>query len=229
MAGGSVSAWQRRLVPVMVGMVVAAAIFFALISVREFDRLQETLKPPASEVQRILGDIDKIKGENFDQQLILADRKIGFVLEQQSIDRRYQQAHAIILGRLWTRFMAFTTGTLMALIGAAFILGKMRESGSEIGAEGTGIRVSVTSASPGIILAVLGTTLIVAALFSYFEVSTTDPPSYRNAAPTEIGDDVIGAAPGTTEGTTEPVAPAPPVEPGPDSELATPSSPNAGG
>ena len=229
MSETSVSSWQRRLIPVMVGMVVAAAIFFALISVREFERLQVLLEPPKAAAERILDDFDKMGAASFQQKMAVSDRKVSFVLEQQSIDRRYQQAHALILGRLWTRFMAFTTGTLMALIGAAFILGKMRESASQLQGGGQGLTVSLTSTSPGIVLSVLGTILIVAALFASGEVHTTDPPSYRDTNVDITGD--VGAD--TNAPTAEaPAAPAPETDenaPPPDKiELLSPPKGVAG-
>lgn len=178
MSIGNLARWQTRLVPLMVSMVVFAALFFSVVSIREFEAVRLTLEHRPSQLNAVLHDYDRLSPGNFEEGLSVVGKKAALVLEHEAVAYRYQQAHAIILARLWTRFMAFTTGTLMALIGAAFILGKIREAPSELAGSTQGISVSMRSASPGIMLAALGTILIVAALFSYFEVRTTDPPSY---------------------------------------------------
>lgn len=208
MAELTLDAWQRRLIPLMAGMVVLAAVFFAFISIREFDQLKDTLRAPPSAIPALVQQFDRLPQASPEQQLMLLDRKVQITLESEGVARRYQQSHAIILGRLWTRFMAFITGTLLALVGAAFILGKLREPVTELSGSGGGAQASLKSASPGIVLAVLGTMLILAALFSYFEVKTTDTPNYMDTPTSEIGDDVLGAAP-----TGEPPIEAPAEEP----------------
>lgn len=194
MAVDRVHAWQRRLVPLMVGMVVFSAIFFAAVSFREFERVHATLAPPQNAVAAVLEDYGRLAPDTFEQRLAILDKRAALVTEQDAIARRYQQAHAIILARLWTRFTAFITGTLMALIGAAFVLGKLREDPSTVSGEGAGYRVSLASSSPGILLAAMGTVLMLAGLFSYFEVRTTDATPLRPAE-TNIPDDTLEGAP----------------------------------
>lgn len=187
-------AWQRRLIPLMVGMLVCSAIFFAAISIREFERVHAALTPPAAAYSAVLGDFGRLGPDTFEQRLAILDKKTALVVAQDGIARRYQQAHAIILARLWTRFMAFIIGTLMALVGSAFVLGKLREETSTLAGEGGGYSVSLASSSPGILLAGMGTILMLAGLFSYFEVNTTDAPPYRPPE-TSIPDDTLDGAP----------------------------------
>lgn len=197
MAERALDAWQRRLVPLMAGMVVLAAIFFAAVSIREFDQLKDTLRAPPSAIPAIVARLDQVPAETPAERLALIDRQVQVTLESEGVARRYQQAHAIILGRLWTRFMAFITGTILALVGAAFILGKLREPVSEISGSGGGAQASIKSASPGIVLATLGTILMLAALFAYFDVRTTDTPNYMDGGPgSDLGEDVMAGAPG---------------------------------
>jgi hypothetical protein len=49
---------------------------------------------------------------------------VAAVLEADALQRRYHQANANMLARVWTRQLGFITGMLLALVGAAFILGR---------------------------------------------------------------------------------------------------------
>jgi uncharacterized membrane protein YidH (DUF202 family) len=210
MAERALDAWQRRLIPLMAGMVVIAALFFAFVSIREFDQLKDMLRAPPSGVPALVERLDRVAAATPAERLELIDRQARLTLEAEGVARRYQQSHAIILGRLWTRFMAFITGTILALVGAAFILGKLREPVSEISGGGGGAQASIRSASPGIVLATLGTVLMLAALFAYFDVRTTDTPNYM-APEAEIGADVMAGAPGAPPA-EDGVLPATPAE-----------------
>ena len=55
------------------------------------------------------------------------------------MQRRNQQASAAMISKLWTRQMGFMTGMLMALIGSAFILGRLEVREARLSAEGGGV------------------------------------------------------------------------------------------
>lgn len=100
------------------------------------------------------------------------------LLEANALQRRYHQAGVLLISRIWTRYLGFVTGTILALVGAAFILGKLRETNSVLGAESALWKVSMTSASPGLILATLGTLLMLATLATNLEMQVNDGPVY---------------------------------------------------
>lgn len=202
----NIGIWQRRLIPLMVGIVVLSAIFFAATSIREFERVHATLSPPKAALAPLMASFDRLPAASFEEGLAIANRKAEIYLETEAMSRRYEQSHAIILARVWTRFMAFTTGTILALIGAAFILGKLRETQTSLSGTGGGAQFALASASPGIVLATLGTILILAAIFSYFEVHTTDVPTYTKSGMT-IGSDILESAPPAPPGNASSATP----------------------
>jgi hypothetical protein len=107
-------------------------------------------------------------------------------LENQAMENRYHQASAIVMSRLYLIFLGFATGVMLALVGATFILGKLNEAESHIVGEGAGWRVSLQTASPGLVLATLGTVLIVWTIWARAEVNLTDSALYLPARTFEM-------------------------------------------
>jgi hypothetical protein len=102
------------------------------------------------------------------------------LLEADALSKRYREANALLLSRIWSRQLAFITGMVLAFVGAVFILGKLSESASEISGGAKGWQVGISSASPGIILSFFGTVLLVSALFSQATLDVSDGPAYVN-------------------------------------------------
>jgi hypothetical protein len=63
---------------------------------------------------------------------------------------------------------------MLALVGAAFILGKLHEPESRLGGEAPGWRVSLQTTSPGLVLATLGSMLIVCTIWARADVNVLD-------------------------------------------------------
>jgi hypothetical protein len=119
------------------------------------------------------------------------------LLEADTLDKRYHEASALLMSRIWSRQLAFITGMVMAFLGAVFILGKLSEATSQISG-GTGDwKVAITSASPGIILSVLGTALLISSLYVKASLDVNDGPAYVNALrrPTATAPASVNAAP----------------------------------
>jgi hypothetical protein len=95
-------------------------------------------------------------------------------LDASILDRRYHQANVQLMGRLWTSYLGFVTGMILALVGAVFILGKMRVDQSEFGASGGGGAVSLRSTSPGLLMAVLGVLLMTVTIVTHHPIQTAD-------------------------------------------------------
>ena len=199
MAERGVAAWQNRMAPLMAGAVVLAAVFFCTISVLQFESLQDRLEDRPADLAPLLLQFDALsQADGVDRAEVLRTKAL-ITLEQQALNRRYDQAAAIVVSKLWTRFMGFVTGMLLALIGAAFVLGRLRETASTLSATGQGLGVSLTSASPGLVLSTLGVALMGLAIASSFEITTTDVPVYfpervGRAEPPARTDDLLGAA-----------------------------------
>jgi hypothetical protein len=173
------AAWQRALLPLMSGMVVLTSVFFAIVVLYQTHDLQTTLKSKAGG-----GDLSQILSK---QELPNSTQgsdpgympwKVAAILEGDLIRRRYEQGTATMLARIWTRAMGFITGMILALVGAAFVLGKLQERPSSVQQEAGPIKVSIASTSPGVILATLGTLLMSITLLTRFEVDTRDVAVY---------------------------------------------------
>ncbi len=169
--------WQRRLLPLMSLMLVASGIFFGVVSVLEVRSLYDRLRHEAMDLSPVFevyeaGVAPAGQSEDYVRFKALA------LLEADALKRRYHQANATMLARVWTRQFGFITGMLLALVGAAFILGQLGNQPTKLGGEGQGWKGSLETASPGIVLAVLGTLLMALAIWIPFEVNTRDVSIY---------------------------------------------------
>jgi hypothetical protein len=121
---------------------------------------------------------------NLPEQASVSDRlavarfRAAGELEVQVIGRRYRQATVLLMSRVWTLYLGFVTGMILALVGATFILGKLQEPASELSAESAAAKLRLKSTSPGIVLAALGTTLMLATIFTNHRIDVTDAPVY---------------------------------------------------
>lgn len=152
--------WQRRMMPFMAVAIVFAALLFSVILVARFSAIATTLQdPPQAEIAIPWTSADA-GPKSWQEQKQLAQLQANFALEREIIARRYRQAAAAQSLRLWTRLMGFLTGMLMAIMGSAFVLGKLSGPDNDISGSASGASISIKTASPGIIMAVLGTILI---------------------------------------------------------------------
>jgi hypothetical protein len=197
-AGGGDRAWQKRLLPVMVGLLVALTAFFFIASCMQLYYLQSRIdRAPQLDLSAALASLDEIGKDlqnaklgdqlAFNNRLQFARWKTLALLEANALQRRYHQSGVLLISRIWTRYLGFVTGTILAMVGAAFILGKLQEASSNLGAEGGFGKLSLTTASPGLVLATLGTMLMLATLATNMDLQVNDGPVYlrEQIAPVE--------------------------------------------
>jgi hypothetical protein len=120
------------------------------------------------------------------------------ILEANAVERRYHQANVLLMSRVWARYLGFVTGMILALVGAAFILGKLREEMTSIGVSRAGTSGTLQSSSPGLVLAVLGVVLMAITIVTNQEISTTDSSIYMQLAAPQAKAP-LGAAGDTTK------------------------------
>jgi hypothetical protein len=165
---------RERLAPLMIGAVVTLAAFFFVASFMQLMYLRQSIeRKPALDAAAILGD-----QQSAWQQELPAELKALAILEAGALDRRYHQANVLLMSRVWARYLGFVTGMILALVGAVFILGKLREESSELSAQGVGGGLRMRSTSPGLVLATLGVALMAMTIVTHFEITTTDSPIY---------------------------------------------------
>ena len=188
-AGSADRTWQRRLLPLMVGLLVTLTGFFIVASFLQLYYLQTRIeKAPLLDLGPAMASLDEITQDMqngkvpdqraFNSRLEQARWKTLAILEANVLQRRYHHAGVLLISRIWTRYLGFVTGTILAMVGAAFILGKLQEASSNLGAEGGLWKVSLTTASPGLVLAALGTALMLATLVTSMDLYVNDGPVY---------------------------------------------------
>ncbi|MCX6244841.1 MAG: hypothetical protein NTU98_09065 [Bacteroidetes bacterium] len=177
-------AWQKKLLPFMVivpTLLAAVFIYLATVQMMRFNTILNT-KPDTTFIGRVLplpGDpaIDPVLKNNLEyiKWLTLTH------LEQESLYKRYNQGGLLLMSRIFTKYLGFFVGMILAIVGAVFIIGKLSEDYSSVGGEFAKIKFNVLSSSPGIIFCTLGTVLMVTTILQHSDITIQDSPLYLNA------------------------------------------------
>jgi hypothetical protein len=172
--------WQRRLLPFMTGFIVAMAVLFFCFSGLHLYQVSGFIETEHGQNIRTLieSEISKPTGDKLTSAEVLQHSLL--LLEADALDKRYHQASALLLSRIWSRQLAFITGMVLAFVGSIFILGKLSENTSNISGGYAEWKVAISSASPGIILSLFGTVLLVTSLFVRASLDVADGPAYLN-------------------------------------------------
>ncbi len=173
--------WQRRLLPFAIIAISLMAIFFFASSVIQLNRLGTAVSfQPSGQIEQALIRFEAQAGAGATDQDYLRWKTL-VLLEQETLRHRYAQVNATLLLRAWTRHLGFLTGMILAFVGAIFILARLREEQTQLSMEQAGLKNTLATSSPGIVLAVLGTVLMIVTLTASFEFTTSDVPVYIGA------------------------------------------------
>ena len=169
--------WQLRLLPLMSRMIVGLTIFFFAATMAQLWYLD-------TRIERV--PVPDLAGLGLAPDTALAARPTPELRVLASLDaallaRRYHQANVFLMGRLWTSYLGFVTGMILALVGAVFILGKLREDATEASGKAAGAEGALRTSSPGIVLAALGVTLMITTIVTNHPIQTADAPVYVRA------------------------------------------------
>jgi hypothetical protein len=169
--------WQLRLLPLMSRMIVGLTIFFFAASMAQLYYLDTRIeRVPVPDLARLGIAPDAAHAAALSPELrVLAS------LDASLLERRYHQANVFLMGRLWTSYLGFVTGMILALVGAVFILGKLREDPTEVSGKGAGGEGTLRTSSPGIVLAALGVVLMITTIVTNHPIQTADSPVYIGA------------------------------------------------
>lgn len=136
-------------------------------------------RSPELDLNQALGSLESSPtGASEKDKLQIVRWKTLSILEGNALQRRYHQANVLLMSRIWTGYLGFVTGMILALVGATFILGKLRESESKVDAGSELWKFSITTASPGLVLAVLGTILMITTMVGRYEIQVNDGQLY---------------------------------------------------
>jgi len=180
LADREVSKWQAKLLPYMLRMLTGLTLFFFLASCIQLYILHnQIIQTPALNIDSTFYALDNDQSQlTASEKLERARWKTLVALESNVLARRYHQAEVLLMSRIWTSYLGFVTGMILALVGATFILGKLQESKSDISAESKIWKVSISTASPGLLLTLLGTILMVTTMVSKSRIDVTDAQIY---------------------------------------------------
>lgn len=171
---GAEIAWQRRLLPFMVGFLAVAAVAFIASTLWFFHDLQGRLEFESTEIVDSVVTLP-VGSKLLDQSY--RDWLVRVRLEERALKQRFQVQANVVQARLWTRFMGFLTGMLLALTGCVFVLGKLRES-VDFTAKGGAAETTLATTSPGVFLALLGTIIIGISLTGKITAELSDTAVY---------------------------------------------------
>lgn len=176
--GAAVERWQGKLLPFMRGGIAALAVMFFVASLVQYHLLYQDLRGMNSSTPGALESLEKSLSNSQRTELDFIQWKTLVLLEQDAMSMRYKQINATLLLRAWTRYTGFLVGMVLALVGAFFILGRLKEDVSQLSGESGGFKFTLVSSSPGVILAVLGTILMIVTLAVKFDFEVNDRPVF---------------------------------------------------
>jgi hypothetical protein len=178
-----INSWQNKLLPWLIIMPTILMLLFIYLATRQMQRFNTVIDAKSeSVIEKIIpfpSDTSlnsNLKGNmDYIRWITLAR------MEEKSLDRRYSQGGLLLASRIFTKYLGFFTGMILAIVGAVFIIGKLQESASDIeGAVGEQMKLKIVSSSPGIIFGVLGTVLMLSTILQHTEIELKDQPLFLN-------------------------------------------------
>ncbi len=175
--------WQNRLMPYMVGLVLTLTFFFFAATLFQLYELNSKIETaPELQYSELLKDFTDASA------LMEKQWKSLVVLESHVLQQRYHQANILLMARVWVRYLGFVTGMILSLIGAVFILGKLREPSTELTLGGDDVekklpgilKIQLVTQSPGIVLVTLGTALMLITILVHHPIEVNDRPVYTS-------------------------------------------------
>lgn len=183
-ASSSTQQWQEKLLPFMARMVLGLTLFFFLASCAQLIYLHWTIKnSPELDLRPYSFNSATVDAADEQQKLAAAKLQALVDLEAYSLRRHTHQANVLLMARVWTRYLGFVTGMILALVGATFILGKLQIATTDVNARVQMAELSIKSSSPGLILVFLGVLLMLATIVTHHQIETTDTAVYLKESP----------------------------------------------
>jgi hypothetical protein len=175
--------WHQKIFPVVTIIIFVLATVFIAVSFLQFSNISSYLQSaPSSNPQLIIDKALNVSPEqlkeSFETGAYIPQWAGLFMLESVALEKRHHQANALLASRLWIRYLSVVSGMILVTVGSIFILAKLQDSSTEIQGETESIKLKVASASPGLILAMLGTALILTALLNNPTIELKDGKVY---------------------------------------------------
>jgi hypothetical protein len=171
-------AWQSRLLPFVVAVLSLLTLFACVANVLQVYQVEKHIESEHDvKINDLLPAI--IPGTpTASEQLFYARWRTLVAMEANAMESRYHQANMILMTRVYIVFLGFTTGMVLAMVGATFIVAKLRETEAKVEGGAANWKISLTTASPGLVLALFGTVLMLATIWARTEISVRDKSVY---------------------------------------------------
>lgn len=164
--------------PIAKWMLAGLTVFFFIASFAQLIYLHTRIAD-TPDLNLMVVISERIKNASPNQDLLpLMELKSRAALEEYALKRRYHQGNVLLMSRIWISYLSFVTGMILSLIGASFILSRIREPVTKLDADSKVVKLSIASSSPGIILASLGTLLIMVSILTNHSIAVEDQSIY---------------------------------------------------
>ena len=182
--------WQTKLLPLMSKTIVLLSFFFFIASLIQIIYLQDTISKTAKfDIHESFSNLVLDSSSSHQEVHENTRLKSLVMLEAISIEDQYHQASVLLMSRLWISYIGFLTGMILAIVGATFILGKLQETVSELSTKLHGADLTFKSASPGLILTVLGTALMLTTIVTHHNIEVKHRALYFHDSQVKSYDD----------------------------------------
>lgn len=197
----NLASWHKGLWPWVTGIIVALLILFSYMATSQLFNVNSQINTYKT------SELDKIFINRIDSKLIIPEgQDVGEFtklymlakMEEQLMNKHYSQGGVLLTARLYIQYLGFFTGMILAIVGAIFIISKLKEGESFLLASNKTAAISFSSTSPGIIFGVLGTIMMLSTILSHNEISIKDSAVYLNAEMINPGMAVQEASPAKT-------------------------------
>jgi hypothetical protein len=173
------TAWRWKSRPMMVAILVALTVFFFSATFYQLRELNLRIESgPTLDVNDLLAHSACTDNSVSPGCVEMTRMNRAVMLEANLLARRHHQADVMLMASIWSRYLGFITGMILALVGAAFTLGQLRDRGTRIEAGAANAKAMLNSASPGVVMAALGVALMITTIVTVHQLSTKDAAVY---------------------------------------------------
>jgi hypothetical protein len=175
--------WQLRLLPFMTWTLLSLTAFFLIVSLAQIVYLHRRIEQsPQVDLHQPLSVLAPVRSSSVAESILIADGMAKELLEANAMDRRYHQASVVLMARVWTSYLGFVTGMVLAIIGAVFILGRVRGTDTSMEAKIAEATAALKTSTPGLVLAAMGVLLMIATLYVRYDITVSDRAIYTGTA-----------------------------------------------
>lgn len=175
--------WQLRLLPLIVRVLIGITGFFFLVSLIQLGylhwRIERDMPIDLAEPFKLLSAAGVEPSDRRESSALM----ISATLEANALERRHHQGRVLLMARVWTTYLGFVTGMALAMLGAAFILGRVQGPGGTAKMDLGAVKAELASAAPGLVLVFFGVVLMIAALLVHPTIAISDAMVYLRSSP----------------------------------------------